>query len=114
MKSRIVSKVMYKNYKNVEYTFIAKKGEVNYKDIKWLNDKQKPDEPTLEALVSDFENEEKKNEYQKIRENGNWDNFTLEILEEAEIDNRCDLTNIEKNYIKNLKPNLNTFIYKNF
>jgi len=95
MKSRIVSKVMYKNYKNVEYTFIAKKGEVNYKDIKWLNDKQKPDEPTLEALVSDFENEEKKNEYQKIRENKYLEselspNNLIVALWEKVVENRSD------------------------
>ena len=68
MKSRIVNRVMYRDYKDVQYSFVAKKGHVSYEDIKWINNKDKPSEATLKDLVNTFENEEKKNEYQKIRE----------------------------------------------
>lgn len=51
--------------------------------------------------------------YKKIRENGNWENFNIEILEETEVAFRNELYEIEKNYIKNLDPKLNSYFYKN-
>ena len=46
--------------------------------------------------------------YKFIRENGNWNNWTFEILDEVDIETKQELQqNYEKEYILNLKPKLN-------
>jgi len=45
--------------------------------------------------------------YQYIRENGNWDNFTFNILEEYSCENKKQLESQERYYIELLKPTLN-------
>ncbi len=46
---------------------------------------------------------------QIIRDNGNWDNWTYEILEEIECENKKQVLDKEQEYIYNIKPSLNRF-----
>jgi len=48
--------------------------------------------------------------YQFIRENGGFDNFTFNILEECNCENKNDLQKKERYYIQLLKSNLNNNI----
>ena len=62
---------------------------------------------------SDCNNENTKNynakKYQFIRENGGFDNFYFEILEnDIEFNNRKELNKIERYYVEEFKSNLNT------
>ncbi len=45
--------------------------------------------------------------YQFIRDNGDWNNWTYEILEEFECNFKKDATTKEQQYISNIKPLLN-------
>jgi group I intron endonuclease len=46
--------------------------------------------------------------YKYIRDNGNWDNFEMLIIEEGECDNKEQMLVKEQQYIDTLKPTLNT------
>ena len=46
--------------------------------------------------------------YQYIRANGNWDNFTMVILEEGECEDRKTIKQKEQEFINNMKPSLNS------
>jgi len=46
--------------------------------------------------------------YTFIRENGGWDNWTYEILEEFPCNNKIEARNKEKEWFDKLKPELNT------
>jgi len=48
--------------------------------------------------------------YQFIRENGNWNNWIVEQIEEYECDSKVDAEKREKHYIETLKPTLNKCI----
>ena len=69
MDVRLTIEAIRKINKNAGYTFTAQRDQVNYQDIIWKDDKEKPDENTLKKLVDDLEKENKKNEYKKTREN---------------------------------------------
>lgn len=46
--------------------------------------------------------------YKYIRENGGWDNWAYEILEEFSCNNKLEARNKEKEWFEKLKPELNT------
>ena len=46
--------------------------------------------------------------YKFIREHGSFDNWEMKIIEEVEINNRKELSVIERKYIKDCNPELNT------
>ena len=48
--------------------------------------------------------------YRFIRENGGWDNWTFEILEEFSCNSKIEARNTEKVWFNKLKPTLNTNI----
>lgn len=45
--------------------------------------------------------------YQYIRDNGGFDNFTMDVLEEVEVNNKKELAGKELEHYNNLKPSLN-------
>ena len=46
--------------------------------------------------------------YQFIRDNGGFENFDMILIEKVNVDNKRDLEKIERKYIDELKPSLNT------
>jgi len=46
--------------------------------------------------------------YVYIRENGGWDNFTIEIIESGDCETKQDIIIKEQEYIDNLEPDLNS------
>ena len=45
--------------------------------------------------------------YVYIRENGGWDNFTMEAIQISDYENKQEALRDEQNFIINLKPTLN-------
>lgn len=47
--------------------------------------------------------------YQFIRDNGGFENFDMILVENVNVDNKRDLEKIERKYIDELKPSLNSY-----
>ena len=54
-------------------------------------------------------NEYNSYKYQFIRDNGGFENFDMILIENINVDNKRDLEKIERKYIDELKPSLNTY-----
>jgi hypothetical protein len=45
--------------------------------------------------------------YVFVRSNGDWENFTFEVIETGEVENKDDIRRKEQEYIDSLQPTLN-------
>jgi len=45
--------------------------------------------------------------YVFVRANGDWENFTFEVIETGEVENKDDIRRKEQEYIDSLQPTLN-------
>jgi len=50
------------------------------------------------------------NVYQFIREHGNWDNWTMIMIHEASVENKFQKEKLEREFIEEMKPTLNSCI----
>tara|TARA_R100001440_G_scaffold40070_1_gene59683 strand:+ start:46 stop:516 length:471 start_codon:yes stop_codon:yes gene_type:complete len=62
------------------------------------------------AVLNPNDGEYKRKKYEFIRNNGGWDKWDFEILDEIEFKNKKELETLERTYIETIKPKLNNNI----